>query len=318
MSKISNCLRMIELLHARGKMKISELAQELDVKERMVRNYKEDLEKAGIYVEGEKGRDGGYSLSQASFFPTRKLQESELSALIFAVQQLLAKEVAQAETAQVALDKLRAAQCKEQEQNRYIHFVQRSKPNRLQSGESKKYMQLQEALASRRKVQIVYRNSSSYKKRIICPYGFVYYNDFFYCAAFCESKQELRTFKVVRIEQVDVLQERYTIPATFDIRKEWPSLGIMRNEVLHVKLHISPPFSQSVPESIWGENQSVQYNDDGSILFEAVMKGRQSVKKWILSMGASVSVIEPIELKEEIIEEHMKVLRAYGIVVKET
>lgn len=32
MSKLSNSLRMIELLHVRGKMKISELAKELKVK----------------------------------------------------------------------------------------------------------------------------------------------------------------------------------------------------------------------------------------------------------------------------------------------
>lgn len=47
---------MIELLHGRGKMKISELAAELEVKERMIRIYRDELEKAGIYVESERGR----------------------------------------------------------------------------------------------------------------------------------------------------------------------------------------------------------------------------------------------------------------------
>ncbi len=36
MSKLSKCLRMIELLQARGKMQIRELAEELEVKERML------------------------------------------------------------------------------------------------------------------------------------------------------------------------------------------------------------------------------------------------------------------------------------------
>ncbi|SCB95878.1 Uncharacterized protein BC05F1_00966 [Bacillus wiedmannii] len=50
MSKLSNCLYMIELLHARGKMRISELAELLEVKERMVRIYRDDIEMAGTVV----------------------------------------------------------------------------------------------------------------------------------------------------------------------------------------------------------------------------------------------------------------------------
>lgn len=57
---------MIELLHARGKMKISELAELLEVKERMVRIYRDDIEMAGIKIDTTKGRDGGYSLSNTS------------------------------------------------------------------------------------------------------------------------------------------------------------------------------------------------------------------------------------------------------------
>ncbi|MBO1580713.1 HTH domain-containing protein [Bacillus sp. XF8] len=52
MSKLSNCLRMIELLQARGKIQIRELAEELEVKERMIQLYKNDLEKAGV-IEGK-------------------------------------------------------------------------------------------------------------------------------------------------------------------------------------------------------------------------------------------------------------------------
>ena len=46
MSKISNVLTMIEMLQSGRKYSISELANELEVSERMIRVYKEDLEKA--------------------------------------------------------------------------------------------------------------------------------------------------------------------------------------------------------------------------------------------------------------------------------
>ena len=49
MSKLSKALRMIELLHARGKMKSSELAYELKIDARTVRDYKKPL-KMQVFV----------------------------------------------------------------------------------------------------------------------------------------------------------------------------------------------------------------------------------------------------------------------------
>ena len=94
-------------------------------------------------------------------------------------------------------------------------------------------------------------------------------------------------FKLSRIKDIKILYDTYEIPANFDIREEFPKFGIMK-EPLEVELLIYPPFAVSVPESIWGENQKIEHNDDGSILFRATMSGKESMKKWILGMGASV------------------------------
>jgi predicted DNA-binding transcriptional regulator YafY len=64
MSKISNVLTMLQLLQSGRKYSINELAKELEVSERMIRVYKEDLEKAGIYIDTIMGPYGGYVLNQ--------------------------------------------------------------------------------------------------------------------------------------------------------------------------------------------------------------------------------------------------------------
>ncbi|WP_407707617.1 hypothetical protein [Bacillus mycoides] len=46
------------------------------------------------------------------------------------------------------------------------------------------------------------------------------------------------------------------------------------NESLEVELLIYPPFSVSVSESVWGENQIIEYNLDGSIRFHATISGK--------------------------------------------
>lgn len=50
MSKLSNALRMMEILHSNGKTKIAELSNLLGVNERMVRNYRTELIQADIMI----------------------------------------------------------------------------------------------------------------------------------------------------------------------------------------------------------------------------------------------------------------------------
>ena len=50
MSKVSNVLNMLEYLSTGRKYSIKELAEKLEVTPRMVRVYKDELEKAGICI----------------------------------------------------------------------------------------------------------------------------------------------------------------------------------------------------------------------------------------------------------------------------
>ena len=72
MSKISNVLTMLQLLQSGRKYSVSELSSMLEVSERMIRVYKDDLEKAGIYIDTIMGPYGGYVLNQSIRMPVRK------------------------------------------------------------------------------------------------------------------------------------------------------------------------------------------------------------------------------------------------------
>ena len=80
MSKISNVITMLELLQTGRKYSIQELSNKLEVSQRMIRVYKEDLEKAGIYIDTIMGPYGGYVLNQSVRMPIRKfkIEDAEL------------------------------------------------------------------------------------------------------------------------------------------------------------------------------------------------------------------------------------------------
>lgn len=64
MSKLSNTITMLRLLQNGRKYSIKELADKIEVSPRMIREYKNELELAGIYIESIRGPYGGYYLNQ--------------------------------------------------------------------------------------------------------------------------------------------------------------------------------------------------------------------------------------------------------------
>ena len=79
MSKISNVLLMIEYLSTGKKYSIAELSEKLEVTPRMIRVYKDEIEKAGIYIDTIKGPYGGYVLNQNINVPKRFITPKEIN-----------------------------------------------------------------------------------------------------------------------------------------------------------------------------------------------------------------------------------------------
>ena len=68
MSKISNMLNMLQMLKDGKIHSISSIADKLEISERMVRQYKLELEQAGIYLKSNTGKYGGYQIDENSDF----------------------------------------------------------------------------------------------------------------------------------------------------------------------------------------------------------------------------------------------------------
>ena len=68
MSKVANMLNMLQLLKDGQLHSIKDLAERLEVSERMVRQYKQELEQVGIYIKSVTGKYGGYQLERDNDF----------------------------------------------------------------------------------------------------------------------------------------------------------------------------------------------------------------------------------------------------------
>ncbi|EOD01818.1 hypothetical protein L21TH_0090 [Caldisalinibacter kiritimatiensis] len=301
------------MLKSRGKMKIKELAEILEVSERMIRVYKDDLEKAGIYLLSERGQDGGYYLDESSFLFNLKLKDDEISAL-HTVRGFLEKNnnFLLLEEYDNALDKINAATDFKGQDNKTQYYLTDSSPNIKLDLEKKKYIDINSAIISRNKISIKYFSlTSKLTERIIRPYSLFIYKGFWYCIGYCELRKKVRDFKLSRIKEYKVIDEKFEIPKDFNIKDFIGSNSIFNDKTYKVKLKIKYPTSIIVSESIWGDKQKITFNDDYSILFEAEMTGKPEIISWILSMGSSVTIIEPKEIINEIKKEVDEMKKMY-------
>ena len=199
MSKISNVLTMLELLQSGKKYSISELSNELEVSERMIRVYKEDLEKAGIYIDTIMGPYGGYVLNQSVRMPIRKFKKEDALLLNKYIDN--EKDVKIKERLIILQDKIKGI---------YLSSNESEKELNLKDETGKKYNLLTRAIKEKRKVKILYYSyDKGENERVIDPAEMFLFQNGWYCAAFCEKKQDIRHFELKRILKYELLDETY-------------------------------------------------------------------------------------------------------------
>ena len=199
MSKTSNVITLLQLLSTGRKYSIKELSSILEVTDRMVRVYKEDLEKAGIYIDTIMGPYGGYVLNQNIRLPQRKFKIKDANLL----NRYIDNETNEELKNQLILlqDKIKGIYIGSNEENKELHLKEET---------LKKYNIITRALKEKRKVKILYYSyGSGENERVIIPIDIFLFQNGWYCSAFCELRKEIRHFELKRIIKYELLEELY-------------------------------------------------------------------------------------------------------------
>ncbi len=194
MSKISNVLLMLQYLENGRKYNIKELSEKLEVSERMIRVYKEELEKAGIYIDTIMGPYGGYVLNQSIRIPTRKFTKDDYEFL-----HSLKVDKKDEEKLTIIADKVHG-----------VYFDSKNENIELKNDIKNYYNVLTRAIKEKRKVLINYYSyNHGNNDRIIHPLDMFLYNSGWGCAAFCEKRNDLRHFELKRINSIKILDDKF-------------------------------------------------------------------------------------------------------------
>ena len=300
---------------------VKELAEEMDVSEKTIRRDLEVFMAAGFPLEetvGDFGRKS-WCISQTKNQPEIGFAYDEAIALYLGRHLLepLAGTLFW-EAAQRAFRKIRAMLGKEALKyldNFGAMFHQTMVGTSDYSKKADLIDQLMVGIEDRKSVFIAYQSLRATEPVTydVYPYGLTYHRGSLYLIGLSPQHDEIRHWKVDRIENAEVTKFPFTLPEDFDLHEHLAtSFGVYHgNGDVHVKVRFSPDVARYVQESSWHKSQKLTKQKDGGVVAEFDLGDTEEIMRWVMSFGKHAEVIEPDELRAKIIEELNGALSAY-------
>lgn len=307
-------LTILELLQTHAQMSGEELARRLEVEPRSVRRYVLMLQEMGMPVEGVRGPGGGYRLRPGFKLPPLLFTEEEATAVVLGLLGTPWLEVDLSSMAVGgALAKVyRVLPLKGRERLQAISSHTILSPHRQETRPPASLLiGISEAIQEQRRISLDYTNyQDKLSHRQVEPYGIAGWHGHWYVVGYCCLRQEMRMFRLDRMQNVQFLQKTFTrdehfdyqayvhrqlatIPATWSIEVEFQTtLQAVRQKIpaYHGNVSVTP----------------------GGVLFQTHHSHLPSMARFLVGLELPFTVRQPPELREalaQLAEQLMQIAR---------
>lgn len=292
--KESRLFRILYYLLGKGHATAPELAEELEVSVRTIYRDIDRLSSAGIPVYVTTGRNGGIQLLDNYVLEKALFSDTEKQSILATLQSL---SVIGNTYEKEMLTKLSALFNIASENWFEVDFSRWGDPTK----DNEKFKLLKTAVVGHRAVSIVYVNSCGEKiKRTIRPLCLLYKAKEWYVKAFCTTRQDFRIFKMNRIIELALLNETFT-PVDYPGPSNVPAMPCNT-----LKLR----FPQELAYRVYDEFEPDDITVDeatGTLIVTTRMPEDAWLIGYLLSFGANVEIIEPIQLRKILSDEAKKI-----------
>ena len=275
------------------------------------------LENNGVPIWKEKGH---YGILREQYVTSVRLNLHEATALFLATRLLSRYSDENHPHVARAMEKLAAAMPKDMMQQHIQRAADLVRERRERPEFTRMLERLTEAWAERKQVRLWQRadDKQPAKVRLFEPYflepsGVGYA---LYVIGYDHLRQDIRTFKVERLQRVEVTDDHFQVPKDFDpyryLHNAW-GINWGSGEQIEVRLKFPPGrVTQRVKESEWHITQAVEDLPDGGCILSVRVGATLEMKPWIRQWGCECEVISPPELRAEIAEEMRRAAALYG------
>ncbi len=306
-NRIHRPLKLITLLRSGRGLGVDSLAERLGVSRRTVFRDLKMLERAGVPYQFDRERSE-YSISDTFFLPPLHLELEEAAALLLITRKFLSQQVhplyRHALSAALKIESSLPASwidhCGELLDGISIRWPPTSSTEII----SDRFQSVQQAVAQHVLIKVKYDSVFDGKviDILLKPLRIVFMSRGWYLIAHSFAHQEVRTFKIDRMTEVEVTDQDFKHDAHFNEEKHFGAAWQMIPEgrIFLVRLRFSPAVARSVEEVRWHTSQATKRLDDGRLFFQARVDGLSEITSWILSYGDQVEVLSPRTLRDRV------------------
>ena len=302
MNKFDRVISTLVLLQTKRVIKAITISERFDISLRTVYRDISTLKNAGIPIIGDPGI--GYSIMDGYRLPPIMFNEGEAAALLTA-EKFIGKITDQETQAYYsnAMMKVKAILRSAEKQSLDILDDSIAITNN-QPSQNKAYLQdLLKSIAAKHILSIEYQKADGTQSdRKLEPIGCYYQYNNWYLLAFCNLKQDYRTFKVNRILSLEILDQHFerkhiNLKNYIDQQSEaWKEEHQFQNIEIAFS-HTFVEFAES-RKHYFGFVEQTDEKDAVHMKFQN--PSIEIMARWLLQFGDQATVIAPVALKDRI------------------
>jgi len=289
---------IIYLLLSNDSMTARELAKYFEVSTRTIYRDIETLSELNIPIYMSKGKNGGISLLDNYKFDKTLLTDEEQNQILFSLQGINKLQIDNDNI----YEKMKNIFAKSDETWFEVDFSVWGK-----SDEHKENFEtIKNAIINKNMIEFSYFSSyGTHTLRKVEPLKLCFKYNSWYLYGFDKGKQDFRFFKIMRIKNLVQLDETFERVIEYEkkIAKKPP-------QIIKLVLQINRKLSYRVYDEF--EESSIKELDNESFIVTVEFPYNDWIYGYILSFGENVKVLEPENVKNEIIERLNKSLNNYS------
>ncbi len=208
MRRADRLFEIIQIIRRRKLTRAADLAGELEVSERTIYRDIQDLMTSGVPIEGEAGV--GYILHDGFDMPPLMFKETEIEALVLGAR--IVESWADPVLSTAASDVIAKVKAviPERLQTYMANTALLAPEHTYIEPISFEMPDMRQAIRQKLKVKFSYHDASgSGSERTVRPLSLAYFGPVWLLAAWCELRNDFRTFRLDRIEGFSAQQEKF-------------------------------------------------------------------------------------------------------------
>jgi len=304
LAKSDHLLAILWMLQSGKKVTAQYISEQLEMNIRTVYRYIDTLSASGVPIVAEAGHHGGYSLLtqfiEVPLFFDAEEQQSLYHAALFAEEAGYYGNTA----LKRAISKIKQHALKPSTSAPLLDVI----PYQPEMSSRAEILlrEIDQAIRSRTTIHIQYcrANTEEVQSRDINPFKLTYWKHAWYVTAFCQLREEIRHFKINRINSFKLLSNQFDIPDDFDVQSSFMTDLLPNPRETQGELILSGDTStiDSICQHWYFKHCLIEQNQNRAVFMIETSVLDEQVPSLLIAYGTSIQVVSPVEIKSKIID----------------